>query len=463
MGLEVLKEDDSDELLNEELVLPWHTNLAEKTRADYFHDSRWFLEFAGFLDPSKVNHKPGNRAPEVKAVQRAATEAAFTEFLKQAHNKPRWATLQLLRFARQVKERVDRHELGPSEVRQRLAPFKKAFDVNGIAIPWKKITAIFPRYRRSTDREYRLDELQLLCSKGALHLRVAMLLMSGSGLRVGAFEYLDVRDIRPVFRAKEGGDIVQSKEPMQKLPEGATLLCGVLSVYAGEGDDQYEALCTKEAYETFQEYLRTRPTKTGPAILTRDFQRRVAPATIRNSLEYLLNELGMRGEKRGRRFEVQVDHGMRKWFDNSAKDHMEGRFVERLIGHDLGTEEHYDRRIPLKCVEQYLVAMPYLSVGESYRSEAALARRLERVEGEQAEQVRSLRAELNEVRVARVMEAEANRRRLEELDQVEARATEEAGRTQGAMMDLIRGRERRIAEMKQQRASSGAQGPPPSG
>ena len=131
--MEVLKEDDSDELLNEELVLPWHTNLAEKTRADFFHDSRWFLEFAGFLDPSKVNHKPGNRAPEVKAVQHAATEAAFTEFLKQAHDRPRWATLQLLRFARQTKERVDKDELGPMEVRQRLAPFKKAFDVNGIA------------------------------------------------------------------------------------------------------------------------------------------------------------------------------------------------------------------------------------------------------------------------------------------------------------------------------------------
>jgi hypothetical protein len=200
----------------------------------------------------------------VKAVQHAATEAAFTEFLKQAHDKPRWATLQLLRFARQTKERVDKGELGPMEVRSRLAPFKKAFDVNGIAIPWKKVTAIFPRYKRSTDREYRLDGLQLLCSKGALHLRVAMLLMSGSGLRVGAFEYLNVRDIRPVFKAK-GGDIVQSKEPMQKLPEGATLLCGILTVYAGEGDDQYETVCTKEAYETFQEYLRTRPAKTGTA------------------------------------------------------------------------------------------------------------------------------------------------------------------------------------------------------
>ena len=33
MALELLKEDDSDELLNEELVLPWQTNLAEKTRA----------------------------------------------------------------------------------------------------------------------------------------------------------------------------------------------------------------------------------------------------------------------------------------------------------------------------------------------------------------------------------------------------------------------------------------------
>jgi hypothetical protein len=52
-------------------------------------------------------------------------------------------------------------------------------------------------------------------------------------------------------------------------------VCGHVTVYAGEGDDEYETLISKEAYRKFQEYMETRRAKgervtdESPLIVTR--------------------------------------------------------------------------------------------------------------------------------------------------------------------------------------------------
>jgi hypothetical protein len=116
--------------------------------------------------------------------------------------------------------------------------------------------------------------------------------------------------------------------------------------------------------------------------------------------------VGLRKEKK-RRHEVQMDHGFRKVFDNETNDRVDKVYVEMLIGHrshvqdprgavDLNTSRHYDRRLPLPVVRQYLKAMPYLSVDEGYRGEAVLQEKLEEVQKAKDEDVRDLRFQLLE-------------------------------------------------------------------
>jgi hypothetical protein len=431
-------------ITDEEILLPWHTNLAPATKRGYFQDSRWFLEHAGYLDPKQVHHRRGAFLAETKPLHQAAVDAAMTKAIQDARADPGAAKLKVLRFIRSQVERVAKGELSAGDVRTKITPIRKAFELNEVEFSWKKLMVIVPKTKRSRDREYRLDELQLLVSKAALHLKVAILMMTSGGLRVGAFDYLNVGDIRPVYRDRDG-KIVVPRIPTPTMPEGCTLVCGTVTVYAGEGDDEYETLISKECYETFQTYLKTRPPCSGdsPAILTKDFKRRCTKGTIRNSVSYLLQEVGLRerpvaGAGKRRRFEVQVDHGMRKFFDNSAKDHMDAKYVEKLIGHDGGTEEHYDRRIPIKCVEQYVVAMPYLSLAQSYRDEAALSIKLEKVQGEQAQKMQEQRLELIETK-QRLAEME---RRYVEQTQTSASKFDELSRM---VEEIRRERERQLA------------------
>jgi hypothetical protein len=81
---------------------------------------------------------------------------------------------------------------------------------------------------------------------------------------------------------------------------------------------------------------------------------------------------------------------------------MDKVYVEMLIGHDtqvaesrgkvnLAVSRHYDRGLPLKAVEQYIRAMPFLSIDEAYRKEAALAEKLEEAEKARDEDIKDLR------------------------------------------------------------------------
>jgi len=58
--------------------------------------------------------------------------------------------------------------------------------------------------------------------------------------------------------------------------------------------------------------------------------------------------------------------------------------------------EHYDRHLPTRAIEQYVNCMPHLSIDEGYRSEAQLAERLAKAEGERDELVRDLRYDILE-------------------------------------------------------------------
>jgi hypothetical protein len=173
-------------------------------------------------------------------------------------------------------------------------------------------------------------------------------------------------------------------------------------VYSEEVGDEYDTLITKEAYSVWRSYVEYRM-KGGekviadsPAVLVRGGGKRWKSRSIANSInDDLLWKVGLRTEKK-KRHEVQMAHGFRKFYDNVAKDHIEEAYVEKLIGHDTGTKEHYDRHLPKWAVEQYLLAMPFLSIDEAYKNEAILSEKLREVEKVKDEDVKDLRYKILE-------------------------------------------------------------------
>ena len=191
----------------------------------------------------------------------------------------------------------------------------------------------------------------------------------------------------------------------------------MVTVYSGEGDAEYETLESKDANQAFQDYMATRRAggekimAESPVIVTRNGARRVEVTTLRSSLGKLFRRAGLRTERK-KRHEVQINHGFRKFFDNVAKDHIDEAYVEKLIGHNTGTKEHYDRHLPKPLIEEYLVAMPYLSIDEAYRAEAKLSKELEESKKVHSEDFNEVRLQLLETRA----QLDEERRKREESE-----------------------------------------------
>ena len=369
----------------ERVILPWEAVHSRFTQDCYQRRSRQFLVFAGYMDPKLWSH--GNPSQAVVATERKETERAMRAFISASTKDVARAKREVLAFIDALKARMTSEDrsrrITSGQARNLLKPVKLALELNEISLPWKKLMRLVPPDARSKDREYTLEELTTILKASSLHLRVAELFMASSGMRVGAFDLLDVGHVKPLVVA------------------GKTV-GGRVTVYAGEGDAEYETLVSREAYQAFLDYIGQRKgagekvTPSSPLLVIRNRKRptRMAGKLVGKCINDILWKVGLRTEKR--RHEVQMDHGYRKFFVNNAKDHMDENYVKRLYGHDLGTEEHYDRRIPMKCIEQYLATMPYLSVDPACRAEGHLTLELEKVTQERDKEFTDLRLKLLE-------------------------------------------------------------------
>ncbi|MDG7048375.1 MAG: hypothetical protein JRN61_05350 [Nitrososphaerota archaeon] len=79
------------------------------------------------------------------------------------------------------------------------------------------------------DREYTLEEVRLMLAGAAPRVRVVILFMASSGIRIGTFDYMNVGDVK-------------------QLDMDGKVVCGELKTYAGEGNDEYTTLISKEAH-----------------------------------------------------------------------------------------------------------------------------------------------------------------------------------------------------------------------
>jgi hypothetical protein len=400
------------ELAEEEILLPWDAVDSKATKAIYLREMKHFLEFAGFIDPRVILHHPGPLP--TRGLEHQAIRQGTVEMIKALRRDEQRARVLVIQFIRKYNGRIDAGEVSDEEVKSVLKPIKLALELNDVLVPWKKYRRIVHRGRTTKrDREYHLDEVRLLLSRASPTLRVAILVMCSCGIRVGAFDYLKVGDVLPVF--KLNGKMVvpkQGEHPLVEngtlhLPPGGELLCGIVKVYSEEIGDEYDTLITKEAYMAWRAYVEARVssgedvTGDSPAIVTRNGARQWKADSIRNAVSDLLWSVGLRTQKK--RHEVQMDHGFRKFFDNVVNDHVDKVYVEVLIGHTpqvlnvrLSAMEHYDRHLPTRAIEQYLAAMPFLSIDEAYRSEAQLTERLQKSEGEKGELVKDLRYDIME-------------------------------------------------------------------
>jgi integrase len=333
------------------------------TRKEYFLCVRHFLQHAGMDN---------------------------VEFAETALKDQRKAEDLVLAYIGHLKARVEKGELAPGSVRNRVKPVKLYCTMNRLKLDWEFISRTMPKGRRyADDRAPTREEIRRILNLCTLRIKIAVEFMASGGIRVGAWDYMSVRDVEPVMR-------------------GEALVAGRVTVYRGE-PEQYVTFVTPEAYQLYSEYMDYRrvhgeEVAEGAPLIRDEFAvsrgrkgtasvvRRFPSNFVERELCRVLAKSGLRGEKR-RRYDFKAAHGFRKWFKTQAEQVMKPANVEVLMGHSIGISDSYYRPTEKELLEDYLKAVPVLSVTE-YRDVKEAG---EKIRAEFGMRVAQLEAQLAEV------------------------------------------------------------------
>jgi hypothetical protein len=318
-----------------------------------------------------------------------------SNFAKKAKKDPQWATLSINEYMRYQRERAEKGELSESTLPNFWKPIKLFCEQNDIILNWKKITRRIPSGRQyANDRAPTLEEIRAILRYDDPRIKPVVLTMVSSGIRVGAWDYLKWEDVKPI-QDKSGNVIAAS-----------------LKVYAGT-KDEYKTFITPEAYRSLKAWMDSRaqagekvgpkswvmrdlweegegdgkqgrkkvdkhgaipkrgiatvPKKLSSIGVTRLIERALFAQGIRGKKEDHAEE--PRGEPRRKRYEFQTAHGFRKYFNTICDRYMKTLFVEFLMGHNTGLKESYNRAKDEELLEEYLKAVPALTVLERPQTE----------------------------------------------------------------------------------------------
>jgi len=272
--------------------------------------------------------------------------------------------------------------------------FKKWLTLNKVEIDWPKIQAeILPGEEIIvSDRMPTKEELKQLLNVGSLRDRVIILVLTSSGLRVGALATLTLGDVQ---LEEETPRIVVKREPGRKIsrkmkgfatfitPEAKNILLQYIKHRQSLGEKITEAspLITSEREEELGKFLNSH--------------------YLSNHWRRLLKRAHLATKNGGPWNDIHL-HTLRKYFDTQCINAgVKSPYKEFWMGH-IGKHlaESYFRGEVETHVAEYQKAIPYLSIiapgRQDYKALVEKVRFLEENGKRKDEQIEKLRAQLVE-------------------------------------------------------------------
>ena len=295
-------------------------------------------------------------------------EEQAKEFLdKTRGNSIHWAQDSIMTFLDFHKERVRRKDLAAGTLKNYYRAAKLFCEMNDLTLNWKRITKGLPRAKNSSnDRAPTVEEIRKLVEYPDRRIKPIVYAMASGGFRLGAWDYLQWKNISPITNEK--GEIISAK----------------LLIYADEPEEYYTFI-TPEAYHAIKDWIDFRSSYgeiiTEESWLMRDLwqttnmnygakwglatnPKKLQSIAVKRLLDRALWEQGIRhalpvGKKR---HEWKGAHGYRKFYKSRAEQVMKPINVEITMGHDLGISESYWRPTEAEVLEDYLKAVPLLTI-----------------------------------------------------------------------------------------------------
>jgi integrase len=273
----------------------------------------------------------------------------------------------------------EEHKLSRSVINHYLSAMLKFYLMNDVLLNRKKIGSYLgPCEFKYEDRPYTHQEIARLLAYSDERMKVIVLLLASTGMRIGALPELCLRNL-------------------EKIEHGEYQLYKIV-VYE-KSKERYTTFCTPECAAAIDSYLQYRQRfgeRMDPDIplLRRRFHhdqiinvknaRRLARRTLPIRLSELLIRSGIVVQKHqienagvvvgdpagpGReRKEVRRCNGFRKFANTQmAKAKVDPVIKSMLLGHDVGLQENYFRPSEEELLAEYIKAVDFLTINEEQK------------------------------------------------------------------------------------------------
>jgi integrase len=273
------------------------------------------------------------------------------DYEKLLDNHPKLIQENICRFITDYSKKVS-----PATLALYVSAIQKFYNMNDIiTLNWKKIKSLEPaREKVAEDRPYTHSEIKTLIERASLRNKCIILLMSSSGMRVGAIPSLRIKDIERI----DNYNIYK------------------INVYARTRQN-YFTFCSSECAILIDQYLdwrrRSGERITEESLLFRsDFNAQnlaiakpkpIGVKAIMKAVTQLWIDVGMKKQKLEnegyKRREIMRCHGLCKFFETNAfRAGLDNIRIRRLLGQKSGLEDSY-----LKLSEEELLEGDYRHVG----------------------------------------------------------------------------------------------------
>jgi integrase len=231
-------------------------------------------------------------------------------------------------------------------------------DAHDIELNFDKVRRYMPEHVRKVKyRAYTKQEIRTLLDAANTRVRVLILLFVSTGMREGAVPGLRLKHLTKMIH--DGG-------------------CYKISLYDEDVSKQVTVFTTMECTQAIDAYLKYREVegevlKPESPLIRKEFSWRDAnkfEPVSRNTIARLVEEValrsGLRVKSEGKRQEVMLVHGLRKYFDtNLARANIKTLFIPILMGHSSpGLQSSYFRPTEEEIYAEYKKAVDLLTISE---------------------------------------------------------------------------------------------------
>ena len=323
-------------------------------------------------------------------------ESRANEIVTRAREDPKWITSVLIAIVDGLKKKTELPSDNPDFLKTScfdnyIPPMKKLLDMNDVPVVWKKIYSMYPENHSDEEtRGYGRGEIKKMLKSANAQDSASILIASSSGIRLGAFDFR-WKHVKPVYEIN-GEYKWEDQDVTESITKHGKVVCGLIVIYSDSEHRQF-GFITPEALESIQDYRTSwiqqigrepqpeQPFLKQEGILVKPLQIKSLWSHIRK----IVVSAGLRDPlvKGKRRHEIPLMNGFRRFFNRTnkesiSKDSVLAQLIKKevMMGHTglISLDKNYFKLHMSELVEEYLNAVPNLTISDEFRLRAENSR-----------------------------------------------------------------------------------------